>query len=209
MYLNENFGYTHLRFAMHPGDVSGRALNLFLGGEEAVENVPLMGRQAQEDRSIELAVADWQGVEIPLAEVGITEPITSITFNGNLEGTFYLDDLRLVAATPPQPNTAIREEHTAALPPSFTLGQNYPNPFNSGTVIRFSLPSDADVTLSLYNLAGQQVATLVEGRWAAGIYTVRWDGSDDQRRELASGVYLYRLQAGGGQVETRKLLLVR
>jgi hypothetical protein len=76
-------------------------------------------------------------------------------------------------------------------------------------VIRFALPKAGEVELALFNLAGQRVATLVEGVRLAGTYTVRWDGMDDDGRALASGVYLYRLQAGEQQVETRKLLLLR
>ena len=106
------------------------------------------------------------------------------------------------------PETAVLEDHTDVLPEDFVLDQNYPNPFNSGTVIRFALPQIDEVTLSLYNLTGQKVATLLDGPRAAGAYTIRWDGRDEVGQELASGVYLYRLQAGT-QVETRKLLLLR
>ena len=106
------------------------------------------------------------------------------------------------------PITAILEDHTSSLPSSFALDQNHPNPFNSATVIRFSLPQTVDISLSLYNLTGQQVATLVSGKREAGTYTLRWDGRDDQGRNLASGVYLYRLRAGA-QMQTRKLLLLR
>ena len=60
----------------------------------------------------------------------------------------------------------------------------------------------------VFNLAGQKVATLVEGARVAGTYTVRWDGRDDSGKELASGVYLYRLTVGEQQVETRKLMLM-
>ena len=62
--------------------------------------------------------------------------------------------------------------------------------------------------LTLHNIAGQRVATLAHGHREAGEYTLRWDGRDDDGKELASGVYLYRLQAGS-RVETRKLLLLR
>ena len=89
------------------------------------------------------------------------------------------------------------------------MEQNYPNPFNSGTVIRFALSERRDIELSVFNLAGQQVATLVDGVRAAGVYALHWDGRDDDGRPLASGVYLYRLRAGEQQVETRKLLLLR
>jgi len=75
-------------------------------------------------------------------------------------------------------------------------------------VIRFALPSRGQATLSLYNLAGQKVARLVEGVREAGTYTVSWDGRNDQGQALASGVYLYRLQRGA-QTQIRKLVLVR
>ncbi|MBI4232913.1 MAG: T9SS type A sorting domain-containing protein [Chloroflexi bacterium] len=75
-------------------------------------------------------------------------------------------------------------------------------------MIRFSLPASEEVELVLYNLMGQEVATLVKGRRGAGEHAVRWDGRDGSGHELTSGTYLYRLRAGG-QVETRKLVLVR
>ena len=106
------------------------------------------------------------------------------------------------------PATAILETFDANLPTAFELDQNFPNPFNSGTVIRFALPEARSVELAVFNLSGQKVARLIQGVREAGQYTVRWDGRDDSGQSLASGVYLYRLQAGD-QVETRKLLLLR
>ena len=106
------------------------------------------------------------------------------------------------------PSTAVLETFEPHLPRAFELDQNFPNPFNSGTVIRFALPKSGEVELAVYNLAGQKVVKLVHGPGQAGSYTLRWDGRDAQGRELASGVYLYRLKAGG-RAETRKLLLLR
>ena len=100
-------------------------------------------------------------------------------------------------------------EQVAVLPDDTALLQNYPNPFNSDTVIRFALATRSDITLSLYDLAGQKVATFIEGFSAAGAYVIRWDGRDNRGRALASGVYLYLLRTGGGQVQTRKLVLIR
>ena len=109
-----------------------------------------------------------------------------------------------------EPPTAIEDEANAIIPTSFSLAQNFPNPFNSGTVIRINLPQSEVVELAVFNLAGQQVATLVEGRREPGVYSVNWDGRDGEGRELASGVYLYRLRTGDGQqVETRKLVLMK
>ena len=141
--------------------------------------------------------------------MNVDRPIQAISFSGNLEGTFYLDDIRLVAAPPPLSATAVMEDHQSTLPQSFRLDQNFPNPFNSGTVLRFTLPQGDEIELAVYNLVGQKVATLTEGTREAGAYTLRWDGRDESGRTLASGVYLYRLQVGQQQVETRKLVLVR
>ena len=100
------------------------------------------------------------------------------------------------------------EEVAGAGPQRFELDQNYPNPFNSGTVIRFAVPTSGEAELAVYNLAGQKVVNLVQGSREAGQYVLRWDGRDGAGRELASGVYFYRFQAGD-QVGTRKLLLLR
>jgi len=89
------------------------------------------------------------------------------------------------------------------LPESFTLNQNYPNPFNPTTVISYELPQSVNVRLEVYDMAGRQVATLVSGQVAAGRHTVNFDASN-----LSSGVYLYRLQAGGN-VQTRKLTILK
>ena len=105
-------------------------------------------------------------------------------------------------------STNIEAETT--VPAQYALGQNYPNPFNPQTSIHYELPVRSLVSLSVFNLTGQQVATLVEGVREAGAYTVRWNGRDDDGRELAGGVYLYRLRTGDGKpMETRKLVLVR
>ncbi len=88
-------------------------------------------------------------------------------------------------------------------PSTYALAQNYPNPFNPSTMIEFSLPREASVTLEVFNIIGQRVATLVDEVRPAGFYTERLDGS-----RLASGVYLYRLNAGGF-VATHKMILLR
>ena len=131
-------------------------------------------------------------------------------FEGNMTGTFYLDDVRLVTRIPAAPPTltAVLEERQGNAPEDFTLEQNYPNPFNNDTVIRFALPQPAAVELTVYNLAGQQVAQLWRGQRPAGNYALNWDGRNDRGRALATGVYIYRLRAGD-LVRSRKLLLLR
>jgi hypothetical protein len=123
-------------------------------------------------------------VDIPLSEFEVGD-LGFVDFNGSSTGTFFLDDIRLVTATPPR-GTAVVESQDATVPDAFTLSQNFPNPFNPETTIRFDLPRSEEIELAVYNLSGQKVATLAHGLRAAGAYTVRWDGRDDDGRELAS-----------------------
>lgn len=88
-------------------------------------------------------------------------------------------------------------------PTQYVLDQNFPNPFNPQTVIRFSLPDDAKVTLNVFNVLGEEVARLVEGERAAGAHQVVFDAS-----KLPSGLYVYRLDAGTF-TQTRRMLLIR
>ncbi|MBI2502333.1 MAG: VCBS repeat-containing protein, partial [Candidatus Latescibacteria bacterium] len=166
-------GYTALHFALHLGSIvppSGV-------GYFSVALKPAVASDFLKKGWVEIEKKEWQAVEVPLGELGIGTPIEAVVFTGNFAGTFYLDDIRLVAVSPP-PLTVVEEERTTALPQSFTLSQNFPNPFNSQTVIRFELPEGGEVELAVYNLAGQQVAKLVEGTREAGSYTLRWDGRD-------------------------------
>ena len=96
----------------------------------------------------------------------------------------------------------------SAEPASFQLAQNYPNPFNPNTMISFSLPHGGPVELAVYNMAGQRVVTLVDGILHAGSHEVVWNGRDDDGNAMASGVYLYRLQAAAS-VQVKSLLLIR
>jgi len=94
-------------------------------------------------------------------------------------------------------------------PAAFSLANNYPNPFNPATTIQYALPQAADVELVVYNAVGQPVRTLVADHQRAGHYAVEWDATDDRGYRLSSGMYLYRLQAGGEFREVKKMLLLR
>jgi hypothetical protein len=90
------------------------------------------------------------------------------------------------------------------VPTRFELAQNYPNPFNPTTTIRFALPVDAAVRLSVYNILGEEVARLVDGAQRAGFLTIDFDA-----RNLPSGVYVYRLSANGRTISSRKMMLLK
>ena len=94
------------------------------------------------------------------------------------------------------------------IPTAYRLAQNYPNPFNPETTISYDVVKTGAVRLSVYALTGQLVRTLVDGERPAGSYSVTWDGRDDASRDVASGLYLCRMEAGEYRA-ARKLLLVR
>ncbi len=94
-------------------------------------------------------------------------------------------------------------------PEAFALANNYPNPFNPATTIQYALPQAADVELTVYNVVGQVVRTLVAQHQNAGRYTVAWDATDDGGHSLSSGMYFYHLQAGDEFREVRKMLLLK
>ncbi len=93
-------------------------------------------------------------------------------------------------------------------PETFGLFQNYPNPFNTDTEIRYQLPQVAHITLRIVNLMGQEVRTLVDREQSPGVHAVRWDGKDAKGQDLASGIYIYRFEAGSF-VASKKLVLIR
>ena len=97
---------------------------------------------------------------------------------------------------------------TQNLPETFLLRQNYPNPFNAGTNIDFDLSAGGRTRLTVYNVLGQTVRTLIDGPLPAGEHRVVWDGSNVSGRTVASGVYFYRLETGPVS-ESKKMLLLK
>jgi|GEM_PF-2685566 len=93
------------------------------------------------------------------------------------------------------------------IPATFTLNQNYPNPFNPETAISYSLPKDSEVMLTVYNIFGQKVKTLVNQKIKAGYHTVNWNGTDDYGLKVASGVYFYKISAGSFKAMKKMILI--
>ncbi len=92
------------------------------------------------------------------------------------------------------------------------LKQNFPNPFNPSTTISYQLSANSKVSLKIYNALGQEIATLVHKRESAGAHTVRWNGKDRHGSAVASGVYLYRIEAvseKGKFAETKKMVYLK
>ncbi len=97
----------------------------------------------------------------------------------------------------------VEDQNGAGSPKTFSLDQNYPNPFNPETIIRYEIPKSTFVTLNVYNITGQLVATLVNEQQNTGRYSVTWNGSN-----VSSGVYIYRLIAGN-YVSVKKAILLK
>ena len=113
----------------------------------------------------------------------------SISFSGNME----LSKVDLVFRN---------------IPETFTLHQNFPNPFNPITTLRFDLPSDAFVTLSIYDMLGRKIIQLLNTNQQAGFKSVQWDATDSMGRAVSAGIYLYQIEADGTS-QTKKMILLK
>ena len=132
--------------------------------------------------------------------VGVDEQLIYMADSSG-ENTYYPDfDPGSVLVLVP---TGIEDEQNNNLPAEFNLAQNYPNPFNPTTSIEFSLPASSSVRLEVFNVLGQKVDELANGRFSAGSHVVEFDASDH-----SSGVFFYRLTYDEG-IQTKKMLLVK
>lgn len=100
------------------------------------------------------------------------------------------------------------EELENSTPTRSKMAQNYPNPFNSATTISYGVSEITHIELTIFNILGQKIRTLVNCTQPAGSYQIQWDGRDNAGRNVASGIYLYRFKAGEF-VQIRKMILMK
>ncbi len=135
-------------------------------------------------------------------------------FNGDGRNDFAFSAIRadhrgeVYIFSGPEPITDVGYDYEPSLPSGFTLSQNYPNPFNPTTTIEFDVPRRAQVSLSIYNVLGQEVWRLIDGPLSAGTYRLQWDGRLSSGQPAGSGVYIYRLTSGDITL-SRKMVLLR
>jgi hypothetical protein len=150
------------------------------------------GSSNQEGKLFEIDLADGSGTLIG----------TGVGFNHTTGLAFSING----------PIVSVDGEQSV-IPEEYSLKQNYPNPFNPTTKIEFSLPVAADVELVVYNILGQQVASLIKEQRSAGNYSIFWNADDTKGMKLSSGIYLYKLKATGSDgsefQETRKMVLLK
>ena len=161
-----------------------------------------------------------EGLTLPEGTGG-TEPLTYSLSPALPAGLTFDAITRTIAGTPRAASEAVytytvtdANGVTASmllqtLPAAFSLADNFPNPFNPTTTIQYALPQAADVELTVYNVVGQPVRTLIAEHQSAGRYVVEWDATNDSGHSLSSGMYFYRLQAGGEFFKAKKMLLLR
>lgn len=119
--------------------------------------------------------------------------------NGENEtGVTAIDGIEFIVASPTAISTEENQTNT-----TFQLEQNFPNPFNPETTISFYLPETRHISLEVFNVNGQKIATIASGRYSSGHHEIKFSGD-----ELPSGIYIYRLMTGN-QVFERKMLLIK
>ncbi len=193
----------------------GNIFNVFGGGKI----VPTASHGLAEIREFIIGQR-VEGIVLPAASGG-TAPLTYSLSPALPAGLTFDAATRTIAGTPMataeteytytvrDANGAIASLLLQTLPTAFSLADNYPNPFNPTTTIKYALPQAADVKLTVYNVVGQPVRTLVAEHQSAGRYVVEWDATNDSGHSLSSGMYIYRLQAGGEFRDIKKMLLLK
>ena len=124
------------------------------------------------------------------------------------EGGFPVGDLNWFPDKKAEWEVASVVKTRTGSPTSFSLSQNYPNPFNPVTNIVYTLKKSGTINLTIFNSLGQLVKTLVSKNQTAGEFSVQWNGTDNAGHKVASGVYMYRLDADN-QIQTKKMMLLR
>jgi len=124
-----------------------------------------------------------------------------------LEGATYISGLGN-CFTLKNPDVSAPENGGNNLPTEFSLSQNFPNPFNPGTKIKYAVPTRSYVRLTIFNVLGQKVRTLVDEEKVAGSYDQEWDGKSENGTQVTSGIYFYKIEAGN-YIQTKKMVLMK
>jgi hypothetical protein len=104
---------------------------------------------------------------------------------------------------------AVKEQLEAIIPMTYALGKNYPNPFNPTTTIPVTLPEQSEVTLKVFNILGQEVITLINGTLNAGRHYFIWEGTNQAKTMMPSGIYIYQMTTSSGLKFTGKMVLIK
>lgn len=185
------------RVLVAPADVElPNTANSYTVQSFADANSPVMSFGKNEiDRDRVASFFSWVKNASP---AGARDPQKNVSVEGNDEVRAVAErvgDLAVVKLLVKDAKPAERRVNDIADASSFEVTQNYPNPFNPTTNIAFNVPADANVTVRVYDMLGREVATLVNGFQNAGKYITTWDASNNLGQTVASGIYLYRMEA--------------
>jgi parallel beta-helix repeat protein len=205
----------------------GRSVNAYFSNESETESAKLSYdiRSSDEpghvwDMTVENSTGkkntklSWEFIDPARAERIM---LIDITHNKKIEmaeeGSYSFDQTRpvrfKVVAGKSQWVTQQVDKIETELPKEFSLSQNYPNPFNPATTIKFEVARSGPVRIKIYNILGQEIATLIDRYYETGkAYSVVWNGRDRLGREVASGLYIYRMETGRLTI-TKKMMLIR
>ena len=106
-----------------------------------------------------------------------------------------------------EPETATAFDETSVIPTEFRLEQNYPNPFNPETIIRYQLPKNSRVSISIFDMRGAKIKTLFQKEQEPGVFEIVWNGTNKAGERVSSGVYFYRIIAGDFQAVKKCILM--
>ncbi|MCK4271544.1 T9SS type A sorting domain-containing protein [bacterium] len=144
------------------------------------------------EASIWLSI-DWTGWQLVSWDLAVDSVEAWVGGNGVLDGPMVdFDSFQILKAEA----TDIQPQSMGEVPGRYSLAQNYPNPFNAQTQIQFTVGETGHISLRVYNVMGQLVKTLVDGEMDTGEHRTVWNGTDENDRALASGIYFCRMEAG-------------
>ncbi len=149
-----------------------------------------------------VAMADTSRNMLIVAAIAVGDAEIMVIANDGKGGT-AVDTFKVTVESP----TGVSDPGTST-PAAFSLSQNHPNPFNPATTIEFALPQASLVSLKIYDVLGKEIRTLTNRYYNAGHYTFDWDGKNNSRNRVSSGVYFYLLQAGDFS-QVRKMTVVQ
>jgi len=225
-YLANPNGTNKLRPVYSPVEVSSlsRAGNFSISSESDIELGGLaLTLEAEEPIGVQIANKINIGIEgmtiksavdgkllrlLIYSEDGISIPAgMNNIISVNDDNTLTIKEIEFSSAEGILMKTKMSESMQPVVPSGFILEQNYPNPFNPVTEIGFSLPKMSEVNLTVYNVLGQEVITLIESSLSSGNYKVIWDGRNELGSAVGSGIYFYRLTADGFKAKRKMILL--
>ncbi|MAV70765.1 MAG: hypothetical protein CMG04_08600 [Candidatus Marinimicrobia bacterium] len=151
-----------------------------------------------------LGLIDRDGVTI-IDSVTFGQQVTDLSLARTIDG---FDDWSFMTPTPGYTNSVLSVSSENSIPDKFNLFQNYPNPFNPTTIIRYDLPKDKIINISIYDLRGRSIKSLINSYQPAGHHSIIWNATNDLNEPVSAGMYMYKIQTDDFR-QVKKMLLIK